>query len=197
MTRWFTSDQHLDHDRVRGLAGRPHASKEEMNEAIIANFNSVVGVDDLTFFVGDFALGKRAESVPLIQRFNGTKVLVSGNHDETFQLRSKSAAWRSKYIKWGFKDVVNGLELTLADGTDVLVDHFPYNGDHDGYEDRFPELRPRDEGKWLIHGHVHEMWQVNGRQINVGVDAWNFMPVSEDQICNIINGFTPGDENGV
>ena len=196
MTRWFTSDWHLGHSRVIDLVPRPFGSVEEMNETILSNMESVIGPDDITLIVGDLGLGKRRETIPMVKRIPGRKILSSGNHDDTFQMHSKAAKARLQYIEWGLDDVVDGLELTLADGTDVLVDHFPYKGDHQDYEDRYPEYRPRDDGKWLIHGHVHELWRVNGRQINVGVDAWDFMPVSEDQICNIINGFDPGDING-
>lgn len=30
-----------------------------------------------------------------------------------------------------------------------------------------------------LHGHVHEKWRVLGRQVNVGVDVWDYRPVAE------------------
>ena len=41
-------------------------------------------------------------------------------------------------------------------------------------------------GGWLLCGHIHERWRQDGKQINVGVDAWRFAPVSDDTICEVI-----------
>ncbi|MGH9119071.1 MAG: hypothetical protein ACRD0A_14670 [Acidimicrobiales bacterium] len=45
---------------------------------------------------------------------------------------------------------------------------------------------PEDRGRWLLHGHVHERWLQRGRMINVGVDAWDYRPVAEEQIASVI-----------
>jgi calcineurin-like phosphoesterase family protein len=67
----------------------------------------------------------------------------------------------------------------------VLACHFPYRGDsHD--QDRYVEHRPVDEGAWLLHGHVHERWRVLDRMINVGVDVWDYRPVSEATLADLI-----------
>ncbi len=61
-----------------------------------------------------------------------------------------------------------------------MADHFPAAGDsHD--TDRFAEHRPATlpEDTWLLHGHVHEKWQANHRQLNVRVDVWDYRPVAE------------------
>ena len=54
------------------------------------------------------------------------------------------------------------------------------------YDLKFMQYRPQDDGGWLLHGHIHEKWRQNGRQINVGVVAWHFAPVSDDTICEMI-----------
>jgi len=48
--------------------------------------------------------------------------------------------------------------------------------------------QPRPEGKWLIHGHVHGLWQSKPqeRMINVSVEAWNLTPVPEQALVDII-----------
>jgi len=38
----------------------------------------------------------------------------------------------------------------------------------------------------LLCGHVHDKWKVKGRQINVGVDVWNYAPVSHEKILKLI-----------
>jgi calcineurin-like phosphoesterase family protein len=45
---------------------------------------------------------------------------------------------------------------------------------------------PHDGEMWLVHGHVHGAWRQNGRQINVGVDQWDFKLVSHEKILEMI-----------
>lgn len=60
--------------------------------------------------------------------------------------------------------------------------------------ERLAGQRPADAGLVLLNGHVHERWKVNGRQVNVGVDVWDYRPVSDAQILSALTdtGVTPG-----
>ena len=76
------------------------------------------------------------------------------------------------------------VELTLGDRS-VVACHFPYVGDsHD--DDRFAPHRPVDDGRILLHGHVHNRWRIDGRQVNVGCDVWDYRPVSEEELGRAI-----------
>lgn len=184
---WFSSDYHLDHSNVIRYCDRPFDNVEEMNAEIVKRHNEVVDKDDIVFMVGDIAFNDKI-LYELVPKMNGYRILVSGNHDQTFQRRSKAAKFVHKYVEDGiFMHVTNGLSWKLFNGTTVLIDHFPYYGDHENREERYPELRPRDEGGWLLHGHVHELWKQKDRMINVGVDQWDFYPVSEDTIIGMID----------
>lgn len=44
-------------------------------------------------------------------------------------------------------------------------------------EQKYFADRPLDNGNWLIHGHLHQHWKINRKQINVSVDVWNFEPL--------------------
>lgn len=174
--RWFRSDDHLGHKGILTLEpdARPFAD------------NADVAPDDTVIHVGDLAWTDRW--IPRVMaEWNGRWTLVSGNHDPTFQLKSDAAKARRRYLTAGFVDVVDGLELTLADGTDVLVNHFPYHGDH-GPTDRYVEVRPRDDGLPLICGHIHSKWRTLDRMVNVGVDAWDLSPVPEDALIELFSG---------
>jgi len=54
--------------------------------------------------------------------------------------------------------------------------------------DKYAMWRPQDDGHWLLCGHVHDKWKTMHKMINVGVDAWNFQPVSEVEIVRIVQG---------
>lgn len=184
METWFTSDLHLGHVRIIELCNRPFADVREMNRAIIENWNRVVQPLDRVFVLGDVALGKLNETLPLIKKLNGGKFLVPGNHDRCWSGHKKVRPIDiQRYQDVGF--VILSNEITLQRSNWKLC-HFPQTGDsHD--TDRYKEHRPTLEtGQWLIHGHVHEKWKVRGRQINVGVDVWNFTPVHEETLKNIV-----------
>lgn len=64
---FFTSDTHFNHANIIRFCNRPFKDVEQMNETLIANWNRVVGTNDIVFHLGDFCLGGAAEylSVPL------------------------------------------------------------------------------------------------------------------------------------
>lgn len=184
--RFFTSDTHFGHARINELSGRPFTSVEDMNENIIANWNAVVGSGDIVFHLGDVALGTIAESLPLVARLNGHKILIPGNHDRIFAANKQSQIDRFLPIyEQYFVDIWSsyGSFLRLNNEATVWLSHFPASGDSHT-DDRFPEYRPKGVDLPIVHGHIHELWKKNGNQFNVGVDVNNFFPVSEDEIID-------------
>ncbi len=179
MERWFTSDLHIGHARIIELCNRPFSDVNEMNEALVENWNGRIGPEDSVFVLGDVALGKLDESLAVVKQLNGRKYLVPGNHDRCWSGNKKvRPADRSRYEDTGF--TILGEQVQLV--RDWWMCHFPVHGD--SYtDDRYPEYRPSiGPDEWLIHGHVHNMWKTNGRQINVGVDVWDYRPVHEDEL---------------
>lgn len=199
MTNYFSSDLHFGHSNIIEYSGRPFKDVPDMNERLIENWNATVAPEDTVWVLGDVAMGLIADSLALAARLQGHKILLCGNHDRAWagwqQHRpGKKYNWAQRYMEeGGFAVVLDGTTvpaITLS-GTsgDVAVRlcHFPFDGDHTE-RDRYIPWRPEDDGGWLVHGHVHEAWRIRGRQINVGVDQWNFRPVSETTLADIILG---------
>ncbi|RLE26711.1 MAG: hypothetical protein DRJ50_00265 [Actinobacteria bacterium] len=187
MATWFTADLHFGHRNIIDYCDRPFTDVGEMNDALIQNWNDTVADGDTVWIVGGFALGKIAETLPIVGMLNGTKILVAGNHDRCWLGHGKRAeGWAERYIEAGFDHIVHRCTHVAVGDRRVLVCHFPYRGDSHN-QDRFVDARPIDKGEWLLHGHVHERWMSNGRMINVGVDATNFTPISEETIASIIS----------
>ena len=184
--RYFTADLHLGHRNIIGYTDRPFADVDEMNRALIDNWNAAVGPDDEVIVLGDFALGRINETLPLARGLNGRKVLLAGNHDRCWEGHSRHHDRETRrYLEAGFDEIWQGsVRLDLA-GTEVLACHFPYEGDSQD-RDRHVTHRPVDNGEWLLHGHVHERWKVRDRMINVGVDVWGHRPVAEGQLVGLI-----------
>ncbi|MGB8861936.1 MAG: barstar family protein [Ilumatobacteraceae bacterium] len=186
MTTWFTSDLHFGHANIIEYSGRPFTDAEQMNQALIERWNAAVQPSDTVWVLGDVAMGRIADTLPLVGRLDGHKLLVTGNHDRCWHgLGSKADEWVEKYLAAGFEEIHQGtITLTVGDH-DVLAGHFPYRGDSQDF-DRHPEARPVDDGGWLLHGHVHEQWRQRERMINVGCDAWDCRPVDEATLVALI-----------
>lgn len=195
---FFTSDIHFGHRNIIEYSRRPFSSVDEMNEAIIAAWNDQVSPESKVYVIGDVALGKIAETLPLVARLNGTLFLRTGNHDRNDPMHDDprngksnknrpAQTWDAAYFDAGFTSIEHGHGRVNLDAQHqgVLVCHFPYKGDS-GDADRYSHLRPTDNGEWLIHGHVHDKWRQNGRQVNVGLDAWGGRLVTSTEIVSLI-----------
>src|SRR5258708_2256313 len=82
---YFTSYNHWSHSKVIGYANRPFANVDEMDEAMITNWNSRVRPGDLVYHCGDFALCSADKATRIARRLNGNKYIVFGNHDRAIR----------------------------------------------------------------------------------------------------------------
>ena len=78
---WFTSDLHLSHKAEFLWQPRGFANQKEMNEALVENWNSVVGPDDYIFHLGDSIFAGSDKLKDLLSKLNGHIYLIKGNHD--------------------------------------------------------------------------------------------------------------------
>jgi calcineurin-like phosphoesterase family protein len=188
MTEYFTADQHFGHKNIIEYSGRPFHGVNEMNAVMVANWNAVVEPQDTVHVLGDIAMGRREESMPLIGLLAGHKILYPGNHDRCWHGHGDHGLrLQQDYLDAGFEAIRQGAVSVIIGGRELLACHLPYRGDSQTTE-RFSKFRPADRGMWLLHGHVHERWLHRERMINVGVDVWNFTPVSGETILKLIDG---------
>lgn len=187
MQRWYSSDQHFAHHNIIEYCGRPFADVNEMNAALVNRWNEIVAPDDEVWVLGDVAMGKVDNSLTVwVSQLAGRKILVPGNHDHCWVGHKKAQESRRAYYQLGgFAGIAQDPDPHEIAGESVRLCHFPYAKDYKG-RDKYDAYRPEDDGGWLLHGHVHERWRQDGRQINVGVDVWNFRPVAESEIAELI-----------
>lgn len=173
---FFTSDTHFHHMNIIEFCKRPFMDIEDMNETLIANWNKVVGTNDIVFHLGDFCLGDSAKWNRLLDRLNGEVYLILGNHD----LKN----FRKSYAK-RFKSVAMQMNIEV-DNQKICLNHYPflcYDGSYDGV--------------WQLFGHVHTNRNHTGNdtarlkmlfptQYDVGVDNNDFTPVSFAQVKEAI-----------
>src|SRR5262245_34542604 len=157
MAVWFTADHHFGHARIIVLAGRPFASVEEMDEAMVARWNERVASGDLVYHLGDFAF---ADHNPYLSRLKGQKRLVRGNHDHSSRLKA-ARGWST----------IDDMLLVTVDDTPIVLCHYGlrvWNRSH--------------HGSLHFYGHSHGNLPGDSQCLDVGVDCWNFAPVSLDEI---------------
>jgi len=163
--KFFTSDWHFFHKKIIEYCDRPFKNEKHMRNKIINNFNEVVCKEDNTFVLGDVAMlgGSQWEALKgIIQKLNGTKHLICGNHDEF--------RWQ-RYIDIGFATVHSALWLEEG-GLSIVMAHDP---------SAYCTLEPNTV---FLHGHIHTLYKSipEQRVVNVGVDQWDFYPINMEQI---------------
>ncbi len=160
---YFTADFHFLHDKIIIYCKRPFGNARHMQSVIIKNYNNIVTDDDTVYILGDLTIAGpnyRWAVQKLIQQLGGRKHLILGNHDEFDPFT---------YVKMGFESVHTGLWLEKHD---LYLTHDPANAIVDM------------DKTWLC-GHIHQHWKQISNTINVGVDVWDFQPVSIEEINKI------------
>lgn len=158
---YISSDLHLGHRNIIRYSNRPFKSVQEMDDALISNFNSKVNQNDTVYIVGDFAFGDGLKKVGrYFERLNGKKHLVIGNHDN------------NKTINLPWESVNSLLEVSVSKKTRLVLCHYAMRVWHHSYR-----------GVYHIHGHSHGTLPENrSLSFDVGVDVWNYYPISIDDI---------------
>lgn len=176
--RFFTADLHFSSTVQVEEGLRPFKTVEKMNETLIRNINSRCKEDDILISVGDVCqfgndrkwIGEKVNPNLYIARLNPTFVNVMGNHDPNNKVKSVCSSMRTTL---GKKYVA------------VSISHYP------SYDRRAAGTFRK--GDVHLCGHVHGAWkhkvdfENKVLNINVGVDVWRFMPVSESELISYID----------
>lgn len=165
---WFTSDTHFGHANIIKYCKRPFSSVEEMDKTLIANWNNVVAPGDTVYHLGDFAVGG-GEAGDYILALNGIIKFVRGNHDHRIDRLNKSL----NDMHEGGLDIEDLREVNVNRQKIVLC-HYAmriWNKSH--------------HGTWHLYGHSHGTLpdDPNSLSFDIGMDCWNYTPVSFEQVA--------------
>jgi calcineurin-like phosphoesterase family protein len=160
---FFTADTHFGHDAIRKYCNRPFANVQEMNETIINNWNSVVGKQDCVYLLGDFGFGKPEDLLKILKQLNGNVLFVRGNHDK--QMNQIAQLRDTIEVRIPDKRFPSGFCY-------IWLSHYAHrvwNKSH--------------HGSFHLYGHSHgTLPETDSFSFDVGVDSWNFTPVSFEQV---------------
>ncbi len=166
---YFTADLHFHHTNVINHADRPFSSAEEMNQALIDNWNQRVRTSDEVYILGDVTLKGVSYANEILPRLHGRKYLIKGNHDRF--------ADQESFDKSLFGWIKDYYELKYQKQRFVLF-HYPIDSWNHFYR-----------GSIHLHGHSHNFSDYNDRnvergfrRIDVGVDANHMAPISIEEI---------------
>lgn len=197
---FLSSDHHIYHTRIIEYSNRPFSTVEDMNEALVYNWNTIVSPKDTVYCLGDFSMAFRPVET-FTPRLMGKKYLVPGNHDFCHSYHKKSrnpenqAKWVQKYVDCGWIVLPEKTTLEVPGLATFNLCHHPYSFDNfsteQQYDDKYKAWRPVDDGNILLCGHVHNSWHTKKTNkgtlmINVGVDMNNYRPISMSQIEDLI-----------
>lgn len=172
MTYWFTGDFHDFHSKICSYCNRPFKNSIDMHNELVKRFNEVVKYEDHCFLLGDICFGSRKKFERLISELNCKNLyFIKGNHKDYVEKEG---------IKEKFKFIKDYHDLWIQDvdawgGKQLIVlCHYPIE-----------QYRNKHLKSIHCHAHSHNKLPVTKnsiRRIDVGVDAWNYYPVSYEQI---------------
>jgi calcineurin-like phosphoesterase family protein len=160
----------FQHEKVIQFCNRPFASIQEHDEALISNWNSVVGKKDFVLLLGDFCFdwGKYSDLQKadyFIRRLQGRIIFLRGNHDRNIH----------KYKNLFYFYTENGIHDFKLNGVKYSLSHFP-----------LLDWGQRWHGGISFHGHTHagsattslaKTLPFQRNSLDVGVDNCNYYPI--------------------
>lgn len=173
---YYIADMHFGHQNVLRFDNRPFADANQMEEALIHNWNERVTPEDTVYVLGDAFWKNEASSLQIIQHLNGHKHLIRGNHDRVHG-----------QLQFHWESIEQYAEIN-DENTLVILSHYPipfYKNQHYGAVMLYGHVHNTRE--WcLIEKWKHEQWEMGipSRLINVGcmMDYMGYTPQTLEEI---------------
>lgn len=168
---YFTSDLHFCHDREFVYKPRGFDSVQEMNDAIIERWNSIVNEEDDVYVLGDLMLNDNNLGVELVNKLHGRIHVIIGNHDTDSRINMyKDKCDNIETIQYALRIKYGKYHLYLS--------HYPTitcNLDESHFSEHMLNL----------YGHTHQQtnfFNDNPFMYHVGVDSHNCTPVHIEEV---------------
>jgi calcineurin-like phosphoesterase family protein len=167
MTTFFTADTHFHHTNIIKYCDRPFSSIEEMDSELIKRWNSVVTDGDTVYHLGDFIFSRNNNIQDILFFMSRLQynelILIKGNHDNGKLLKH--------YRNHLGIHVHDYLELKDMHTLPIVLSHYPFESWNRSFH-----------GSIHLHGHTHGTIPIKQNRYDVGVDVWNYTPVTLEQI---------------
>ena len=167
MKIFFTSNLLLSKESM--LESRGFTNVEEMNEAIITNWNFKVSPDDIVYHLGNFAWDPLVAEMAL-SRLNGSINFMAGDWDKALY----------EVIERFSEHQLLSDQIFYIDSFDIALSYWP-----------LLDWPGRSQGVTHIFGGDKYKTSVNKEEvkINVNCDNWDLSPVELESIRGLIDMF--------
>lgn len=192
---YITSDSHFSHGNILKYSNRPFMNEKEQavidqylsdrsnkdyyieyknlkisedtiqrhDETLIKNWNEKVPQDGDVYHLGDFCFNiEKARSI--LKRLNGRIHFIRGNHDKNVSNFQYEFVWIKDYYELNIDDneAIRGSQL-------IVLCHYA-----------FRVWNKSHYGAYHCYGHSHHSLpdDPNALSMDVGVDGWNYTPLS-------------------
>jgi calcineurin-like phosphoesterase family protein len=172
MKTWVTSDLHFGHKNIMSFCPETRARFKNdvayMNNAMAEEWNNRVEPNDLVYILGDVAFMSGSDAGRIVNRLNGTKILIEGNHDKK---TLKDATFFN-----AFKEVHKYLDINY-DGHKIVMFHYP-----------IAEWDQMHRGALHFHGHLHgdSSGLEQYRALDVGMDSTGEIVISMERAIRLV-----------
>lgn len=176
---FVTADLHFFHKEIMSFFNRPFSNVEEMNNALVENWNKKVPKDGKVLLLGDVCFRQDIQEIRnIFDKLNGEIYLIKGNHDNVI-LENKILSNRFYYIT-----DYNEFDIKTEIGQRrVVLSHYPMASWNESFIGR----------TFMLHGHTHNRYKPNiGHILDVGVDNpfCNFAPLAFNQVVDYMKNRT-------
>ena len=171
---FYTSDTHFGSERALTLSKRPFKSVDEMNWKIIENWNNRVHPNDKIYHLGDFG-----ELWP-VQYLNGEIFLIEGNYEKDEIIKNNEY---KKILEKYFDKIYE--EPFINDDFDFskkILCHEPLEGLKLYNIIKYKKIPDYKNINFILFGHIHGRQKIKEFGIDVGTDANNYYPLSEEEV---------------
>lgn len=178
---YFTSDTHFGHNNIIRYCNRPFeaiqpgidfiSAVEVMDRALIRNWNSVVKDADTVYFLGDLSFYDPEKTIKIVKQLKGKKYWIVGNHDKKV-LKNPELVSLFESVK--DMDMIHVQDPTMNKGRQrIVLCHYP-----------LMSWESSTQGSWSLHGHCHGTLKEDNDTLraDIGVDCWDYAPVSYERI---------------
>lgn len=169
---WFISDTHFNHKNVvKFNLKRKTTFDLDINDAemlkkhdseLIKLWNNTIKKNDTVYIIGDFSFASSDETRKILEKLNGKKHLIIGNHDGSCRGLNNYFESTSQIKEVTFKKTVFPF---LDENMHCVLCHYPISA-----------WNRRMHGSVMVHGHTHgAMDAINvlseELRVDVGFDA--------------------------
>jgi calcineurin-like phosphoesterase family protein len=171
---FYIANMHYNHQQIIDYEKRPFANANNMNQTFDSNWNKTVGEDDDVWIAGNWSFYWRPETIERrLSKMHGRKHLILGNHDSRYKVWTwQKMGFYSVHTACPVADEFLGVVWLVNDPETLTV-----------------------KTTTILHGHrgLPKVAEENGTYlVNIGIDDWNYKPVTGLEIEGRLKRFKEG-----